>query len=239
MAMIRGSMNRSIAHRISLTLCGAVALLAPWGCDSRSKSVPSIDKSPDTTAHAATISAADGSSIAAPTTSSTTETQPDATASASTAASSSAAAQTAASGQPSAGAKPDATASAKPDAQEDNVGDKKVEGSYAAWLQGQKEYVVGQQGVVSAVLVAKGDYKCNDKYPFKFKTGGGSGVTYPVTTVRDKSYSKARTTMAVPFVPTQAGKVTVAGTYYFSVCTEEKCKFGKQAMSLTVNAVAK
>jgi len=227
-------MSKLNAHRISLTLClgGAVGLLA-LGCDSRSKSVPSIDKSPDTTAHSATTTAAAGSSVAAAETSSAPDTP---TATASAAASSTAAAS---SNQPTAGAKPEATAGAEPAAKEDNVGDKQVAGSYAAWLQGKKEYVVGQQGVVTAVVAAQGDYKCNEKYPFKFKTGGGSGVTYPVATVRDKSYSKERTTIAVPFVPTQAGRVTVAGTYYFSVCTEEKCKFGKQAMSLTVNAVAK
>ncbi len=237
--MIPGSMNRLTLITLTLSLCSAVALVA-LGCDSTSTSAPSVGKSPDTASPSATTAVVAASSAPDTKPSSAPDT-PAASASstASAAASGSATARTAASAPSSGSAKPEATASAKPETKEDNLGDKKVEGSYAAWLQGKKEYVVGQQSTVSAVVVAKGDYKCNAKYPFKFKTGGGSGVTYPIKTVRNKSYSKARTTVSVPFVPTQAGQVTVAGTFYFPVCTEEKCKFGKQAMSLTVNAVAK
>ena len=114
-------------------------------------------------------------------------------------------------------------------------GDKKVEPQYAAWLQGGK-YEVGKPGALTAVLVAKGEFHCNDKYPYKFKVGGApDGVTFASAVATGASIGAQRTTLSIPFTPTSTGPKTISGVFYFSVCNESTCKIQKQNLSVTVD----
>lgn len=129
--------------------------------------------------------------------------------------------------------KPDAPKEAEP---EPTVGEKKTEGSYAAWLQTSGTYKVNQPGAVVAVVNAQGEFKCNDKYPYKFKVGAApEGVSFASDTARGASVSNKSTSLRIPFTPTSAGAKNISGTFYFSVCNAETCHIKKQAMSVTVN----
>jgi hypothetical protein len=108
--------------------------------------------------------------------------------------------------------------------------------SFTAWLQSSGAYGAGKQGTVTAVLVAKDPYKCNDKYPYKFKLDAPSaGVSYPQDVVRGMQVTPKRSTLTIPFVPSQAGPATVAGTLFFSVCTDERCLIEQTKLSVTVD----
>ena len=140
----------------------------------------------------------------------------------------------------------DATAKADPKADtkpapkeaepEPTKGEKKTAGSYAAWLQSSGKYTVDKPGAVVAVVNAQGEFKCNDKYPYKFKVGSApAGVSFASTTVRGASIGKKSTSLRIPFTPTSKGAKTISGTFYFSVCNAETCQIKKQPMSVTVN----
>ena len=108
--------------------------------------------------------------------------------------------------------------------------------AYGTWLQSSGRYVAGKPARVQAVVVAKGDFKCNEKYPFKFKLDAPpAGVSYPETTVRGISYGKKRSTLTIAFTAAKAGKTTISGTFYVSVCDPSKCKIGKEKLSVTVD----
>ena len=107
--------------------------------------------------------------------------------------------------------------------------------SFSTWLQSSGVYEAGKQGAVTAVLVAKAPYKCNAKYPYKFKTAASNGITYPQTTVRGMQVSPKRSSMTIPFVPAQAGKATVSGELSFSICTDERCVIEKRNLTVTVD----
>ena len=114
---------------------------------------------------------------------------------------------------------------------------KVVEGSFNTWMQSSGRYTVGQQGNVQVVLVAKGDWHCNDKYPYKFKLGAASGgVSYTTPIVRAEGLRIApeRTVMTVPFVPAASGDARVSGTFSFSVCSAASCQIETRELALTV-----
>jgi hypothetical protein len=119
---------------------------------------------------------------------------------------------------------------------EPTKGEKKTAGSYAAWLQSSGKYAVDKPGAVVAVVNAQGEFKANDKYPYKFKVGSApAGVTFASTTARGASVSKKSASLRIPFTPTSKGAKTISGTFYFSVCNAETCHIKKQPMSVTVN----
>jgi len=108
--------------------------------------------------------------------------------------------------------------------------------SFSTWLQSAGSYESGKPGTVTAVLVAKAPYKCNAKYPYKFKLDAPSGgISYPESTVRGMQVSPKRSSMSIPFLPTQAGKATISGQLSFSICTEERCVIEKRNLSVTVD----
>ena len=130
--------------------------------------------------------------------------------------------------------KPEAKADEKPEPT--TKGDEKSEPQYSAWLQSAGKYAVGKPGVVTAVLVAKGEWKCNDNYPYKVKLNAPpAGVSFASNIARGASVSKARTTVSVPFTPSEAGTKTISGKFFFSVCNESTCKIQKAPLSVTVN----
>jgi hypothetical protein len=108
---------------------------------------------------------------------------------------------------------------------------------FSVWLQTSGRYTAGQQGQVEAVVVPKGEFHCNNDYPYKFVTSAGSsGVTYPKATVRSDglSVSPTRAVMRVPFVPANAGDAKVGGTFHFSVCSDSQCVVEKRDVFVTV-----
>lgn len=111
------------------------------------------------------------------------------------------------------------------------------EQSFSLWMQSSGRYKAGQQGFVEVVLVPKGDFHCNQEYPYKMKLGAPpEGVTYPTPIVRTEgvSVSASRAVMRVPFVPQNAGDAKVAGKFYFSVCTSEQCVIDNRDVAVTV-----
>jgi hypothetical protein len=109
--------------------------------------------------------------------------------------------------------------------------------AFSVWMQSAGKYRAGQEGAVEVVVVPKGDYHCNDQYPFKFKVNAApSGVTYPQPVVRKEalSLSPNRASMRVPFVAASPGRATIGGTYYFSVCNAQQCVVENRAVSVTV-----
>ncbi|MDI1484014.1 hypothetical protein [Polyangium sp. y55x31] len=117
------------------------------------------------------------------------------------------------------------------------VSPKMGEQSFSLWMQSSGRYKAGQQGFVEVVLVPKGDFHCNQEYPYKMKLGAPpEGVTYPTPIVRTEgvSVSASRAVMRVPFVPQNAGDTQVAGKFYFSVCTSEQCVIDNRDVAVTV-----
>ncbi|MDI1443867.1 hypothetical protein [Polyangium sp. 6x1] len=117
------------------------------------------------------------------------------------------------------------------------VSPKVGEQSFSLWMQSSGRYKAGQQGFVEVVLVPKGDFHCNQEYPYKMKLGAPpAGVTYPTPIVRAEgvSVSASRAVMRVPFVPQNAGDANVAGKFYFSVCTSEQCVIDNRDVAVTV-----
>jgi hypothetical protein len=110
------------------------------------------------------------------------------------------------------------------------------DGTFSAWLQSAGKYRAGQPGSVTAVLVAKEPYHCNEKYPYKFKLDPApANLSFPQSTVSGMSVSAARSTMAIPFTANAAGPATISGTLSFSVCTADKCLIEKRPLTVAIH----
>ncbi|MBN4059155.1 hypothetical protein JYT22_00715 [Endomicrobium sp. AH-315-J14] len=106
---------------------------------------------------------------------------------------------------------------------------------YNLTLEASESYAVGEEASVSVVLVAKDDYKCNDKYPYKFKLDEPpEGVSYAEMTVKGIEYGKKRSSLTVPFETSSAGSKTISGSFFFSVCNATTCKIEREKISTTV-----
>jgi hypothetical protein len=94
----------------------------------------------------------------------------------------------------------------------------------------------GQPGNVDVVLVAKAPFHVNDKYPLKLKLKETPGVKYDNLTLGKDAAKVENMTAVMPvaFTP-EGGKRTVAGTFSFSVCTEDKCLMEKRELALDVS----
>jgi hypothetical protein len=88
------------------------------------------------------------------------------------------------------------------------------------------------------VVVAKGEYHINDKYPYRFKLEDPppAGLKYPKAVIgkEDGTMDERKVTLKVPFVPSSAGDKKVAGTLSLSVCSAANCLMDKQQLDLTV-----
>lgn len=94
----------------------------------------------------------------------------------------------------------------------------------------------GKPAGVEVVLVPKGGFHTNDKYPYKFKTAASAGVSYrtPVFTKDDMTLEEHRATMKLDFTPDSAGEKTLSGQFAFSVCSADKCLVEKRDLTLSV-----
>jgi hypothetical protein len=121
------------------------------------------------------------------------------------------------------------------EAQTTDRGAAKNDAAYSAWLEASNPYHVGKPGTVRAVVVAGKGYKCNDKYPYKFKLDAPpAGLSYPETTARGIQYGAERSVLPVTILPQAPGTHTVSGTFSLSVCTEATCKIQREPLSVAV-----
>ena len=129
-----------------------------------------------------------------------------------------------------------ATAEAKPEKEAKPTKGKVVtDAPFAVWLQSSGKYKKGQTGTVTAVLKANDPFKCNEKYPYKFKLDAPpAGVSYANSVVRNMSVSPKQSTMSIPFTANEAGAKTISGQLSFSVCTDAKCLVEKRNLSVSV-----
>lgn len=105
-------------------------------------------------------------------------------------------------------------------------------------LQATGPFAVGKPAEARVVLVAKGDYKVNDQYPFKLTLSDAPGLELPAKVVtRDAmTLEKKQGIMKVAFTPKSAGEHALSGRFSFSVCTEERCLIEKRDLTLPVSA---
>jgi len=114
-------------------------------------------------------------------------------------------------------------------------GAKRDADAYGAWLEAPKRVKAGSSTAAQAVLVAKEGYKCNDKYPFKFKLDPApAGLSYPEPIAKGVTYGAKRTTLAIPVVADKPGSYTVSGTFSLSVCNETSCKIQREPLSVAI-----
>jgi hypothetical protein len=112
---------------------------------------------------------------------------------------------------------------------------KTQEAAFSVWMQSAKSYKVGQASSVEVVLVPKGDYHCNETYPYKLKLGAApAGISFAQDMVRGASVSAGRASLRVPFTPTAVGDARISGKFYFSVCTADQCVIDSRDVAATV-----
>jgi hypothetical protein len=99
------------------------------------------------------------------------------------------------------------------------------------------DYRAGEGGSAEIVLEAKGPFKVNDKYPYKFKLKEADGIKFQSDVVKQDAVKleKKRAVMTVAFTPASVGKKELAGQFSFSVCTDDKCLIEKRDLALTID----
>ncbi|MEI9938838.1 MAG: hypothetical protein WDO69_16590 [Pseudomonadota bacterium] len=105
-------------------------------------------------------------------------------------------------------------------------------------IQPKGAYASGQAGAAEIVISAKPPFHANDKYPYKFKLNEAPGLKF-ANLVVDKDavkVEKTRATLSVGFTPESAGKHTVSGKLFFSVCNDDQCLVEKRDLTLDIDA---
>jgi len=105
-------------------------------------------------------------------------------------------------------------------------------------IQPKGAYTSGQAGAAEIVVTAKPPFHANDKYPYKFKLNETPGLKYAALVV-DKDavkVEKMKATVSVPLTPEKAGKHTVSGKLFFSVCNDDQCLVEKRDLALDIDA---
>jgi hypothetical protein len=95
-------------------------------------------------------------------------------------------------------------------------------------------------------LAAAGSYHVNKEYPYKFVATPASGLEF-LGKGEPQQFTRANGdfveqgekagTMTVRFKPTAAGEAHVAGTYKFSVCSEDQCQIEQEKLELAVPVI--
>jgi hypothetical protein len=105
--------------------------------------------------------------------------------------------------------------------------------NYTVTLRADGPYQQGQEGTAEVIVEAKGEYHINNEYPFRFTPGPGDGVTFKGPVGRDGgTVEKMKVALKVPFTPTRAGEVKVAGKMSLSVCSDKQCLMEKQDLEV-------
>jgi len=139
---------------------------------------------------------------------------------------------------PSPGAAPAETAAAAPGAAAAAAASKYSEAPFEVELQPKGSYTAGQPGSAEIVITAKPPFHANDKYPYKFKLNEAPGLKF-ANLVVDKDavkVEKTRATLSIPLTPENAGKHTVSGKLFFSVCNDDQCLVEKRDLALQIDS---
>jgi hypothetical protein len=206
----------------------SLVALAAWGDGQSKPEGAAKDPAASATASAAATAAPTSSAAEAPSAAPTAE--PSAVADAAGPAS----------GAPAASAAPAATAAAQPGATATVAkAASAAPAETAAPAAAPTGPVAGKPWQISTAVQADPGYKCNDEYPHKFTTKGGTNVTYPDPKPRGQCAGKG-VSVTIPFVPTGAGPGTIVGTFSYGICDEAKtsCLMKKQEVSLPFVAAA-
>jgi hypothetical protein len=111
--------------------------------------------------------------------------------------------------------------------------------NYKVTIEPVGPYAKDQPGAVRVRLFAKGDYKINDEYPFKFvcQDPPAKGVSYPKPSLGkgDGKFEGKEAELSVPFVPSESGTVQVGGVFSLSVCTASNCLIDKRPLLVDVS----
>lgn len=105
-------------------------------------------------------------------------------------------------------------------------------------IQAKGAYSTGQAGGAEILITAKPPFHANDKYPYKFKLNEAPGLKF-ANLVVDKDavkVEKTRATLSVAFTPESAGKHTVSGKLFFSVCNDDQCLVEKRDLALDIDS---
>ena len=133
-----------------------------------------------------------------------------------------------------------ATPLASPEGANVHAGARSDNEKYTAEIKASGSYAPGAQGTVEVVLAPKGGYHINAQYPYKFKVTDPApeGVTFPkpLLSRADGSFEETKGSFHVPFVAAKAGRVTVGGTLYLSVCSDANCIMDKVDLEVEVEA---
>jgi hypothetical protein len=143
----------------------------------------------------------------------------------------------AAAARPGPAAEPQAAPAGAPETAEALAASSKVsEANFDLSIEPKGAFKSGQAGTVEIVLLAKGPFKVNDKYPYKFKVKEAAGVKYPGPVIKEGvKLEKTRAVLPVTFTPESAGKKEIAGRFDFSVCTPERCLIEKRELALAID----
>jgi hypothetical protein len=111
--------------------------------------------------------------------------------------------------------------------------------NYIAEIKAGGSYKAGSEGTVDVVLTPKGGYHTNAQYPYKFKATDPppDGVTFPKPLLQrsDGVFEEKKGSFKVPFTAAKAGKATIGGTLYLSVCSDANCIMDKVALEVPVD----
>ena len=88
------------------------------------------------------------------------------------------------------------------------------------------------------MILAKPPFHANDKYPYKFKLNQAPGLKFANLVVEKDAVKveKTRATLSVALTPESAGKHTVSGKLFFSVCNDDQCLVEKRDLALNIEA---
>lgn len=114
---------------------------------------------------------------------------------------------------------------------------KVAEAAFSTWLTSPGKLKVGQQATIQAVVVPKGEFHCNENYPYKVKLDAPpAGLSFPSPVVRKEglAYSATRSSLSVPVVATAPGPQRVSGTFYFSVCNASQCVIENRSLAVNI-----
>jgi hypothetical protein len=114
----------------------------------------------------------------------------------------------------------------------------KAEGNgFSVEMKAGGPYAAGKEGAATVSIVATGEFKINQQFPFKVKLGDPpEGVTYPKRVVKkeDGTFDEKKGTLKVPFVAQRAGKFVISATVSLSVCNDKKCLMQKVPLDVEV-----
>jgi len=105
-----------------------------------------------------------------------------------------------------------------------------------AWL-APGPYMKDKEQASEIVIEAKAGYHVNQEFPLQFKpVEGADGISYKGPIGRENAkIQEAKAVVTVAFTPTRTGKVKLAGTLTFSVCSDQTCLREKKNLEVAAN----